>query len=171
MDKKTKTIAVSVVGGLVVVGLVWAVVASVKKAPSQSPNTNDTSNLLPTSTPVSTSTAPLTAAVVKPKLVATKTAVPKPSPESVYFSLKDKFGGYRFQFSDNCGSVSPTSFVIKKGSQFMIDNRDTKPHVFTFSKQKYSLKANSYALATADVVGNIFVLCDGVQRSQVNVAQ
>ena len=164
MDKKTKTIAVSVVGGLVVVGLVWAVAASVKKAPPQSPDTNNASNLF-------VSTTPLTAAVVKPKLVAAKTAVTKTSPESTYFSLKDKFGGYRFQFSDNCGSVSPTSFVIKKGSQFMIDNRDTKSHVFTFSKQKYSLKANSYAIATADVVGNIFVLCDGVQRSQVNVAQ
>ena len=87
----------------------------------------------------------------------------------LYVDMVDKIGGYRFQFSNNCSSVSPSSFVIKSGVQFMIDNRDSKDHEFSFSGQKYKVSSFGYAIVTASKLGDQSLYCDGIQRVKVNV--
>lgn len=87
----------------------------------------------------------------------------------LYSEMLSKIGGYRFQFSNNCASVSPSAFVIKSGVQFMIDNRDSKAHEFTFSEQKYKVPSFGYAIVTASKIGSQSLYCDGIQRAKVNV--
>jgi len=87
----------------------------------------------------------------------------------LYVDMVKKFGGNRFQFSSDCTLVSPNSFVIKSGVQFMIDNRDSKAHVFNFSGQKYDVSGYGYAIVTASKIGIQPVFCNNVQRVMVNV--
>lgn len=102
---------------------------------------------------------------------AKKTTGAKTAPEKTlsYGELVKKYEGYRFQFSLNCTQVTPSSFVIKKGQKFMIDNRDDKKHVFSFGGQKYSLGAYGYAVVSTQLTGEQSVLCDGIQKVTVNV--
>lgn len=87
----------------------------------------------------------------------------------LYVEMIAKIGGYRFQFSNNCASVSPSTFVIKNGVQFMVDNRDSKAHEFSFSGQKYKVSSFGYAIITASKIGDQSLYCDGIQRVKVNV--
>lgn len=116
-----------------------------------------------TSTVTSTTSTPVIKRVIKPK---TTTANVK---EAIYSEVMKKYDKYRFQFSSNCSEVFPKTFVIKKDLLFMIDNREDKPHVFSFGNQKYSVKPYGYVLINAQPVGNNFILCDGIQRASVTV--
>ncbi len=109
---------------------------------------------------------------------STTSTIPQPTtkktilkPALNYGELIKKFNGYRFQFSNNCSQISPFALVIKSGSQFMIDNREDKNHVFTFSQQKYYVKPFSYAIVTTKNTGEQHIFCDGIQRATVNVAK
>ena len=116
-------------------------------------------------------TAVTSTTTVANQLVARKTT-PKTTVKALglsYAELVKKYEGYRFQFSNGCSQVSPSSFVIKTGYTFMIDNREDKAHVFTFDKVKYSVKPYGYAVVTAKSLGDQSVLCDGIQRSIVIV--
>lgn len=86
-----------------------------------------------------------------------------------YVEMISKIGGYRFQFSNNCASVYPSTFAIKSGVQFMIDNRDSIAHVFSFSGQKFNVAGFGYAIVTSSKIGDQTVFCDGIQRVKVNV--
>lgn len=102
----------------------------------------------------------------------TPTAKPKPTtPVLNYTEIKNKYNGYRFQFSNNCSSITPNSFVIKSGSKFMVDNQENKIHTFTFEKQIYIVKPYSYAIFTTKTSGTQSIFCDGVQRVFVTVAK
>lgn len=114
--------------------------------------------------PVATSSLPGTTVTPKttPKTV-------KPKAPLTYTEAVQLYDGSRFQFSSNCTHVTPASFVLKKGEKFMIDNLDTKTHVFTVASQKFTVKAYHYVLVTAVTTGKIPVLCDNVGRATVNI--
>jgi hypothetical protein len=101
---------------------------------------------------------------------ALKRAITYKAPATpIYADVVKQYGDYRFQFSNNCRGVSPNGLVMKKGKKFMLDNKDGKTHIFTVDKQKYTVKAYGYAIATASVLGKQFVLCDGIQTASLNV--
>jgi hypothetical protein len=109
-----------------------------------------------------------TPATVK-KYTAPKTIAKEPV--LTYMELIRKFEGYRIQFSNNCTQVSPTTFVIKSGGQFMIDNREDKNHTFTYDKKNYSVKPYGYAIVTTATAGRLKVSCDGVEKATITVAK
>lgn len=156
MTKNNKIILGAVI--VLAVGImVWALLPK-KYDPSY--GTPGTAPSAEDKTSVSTSTT------TAPKLTPKKPAAVKPLG---YGELVKKYEGYRFQFSVNCSQVTPSSFVLKKGEKFMIDNRDDKKHTFGFGGQKFSVGAFGYVIVTAQLAGDQYVLCDGVQRARVNV--
>lgn len=103
-----------------------------------------------------------------------KTVSPKTTPVAPAMSYGDavkKYDGIRFQFGNNCASVTPTSFVLKSGEQFMVDNRENIIHTFTFEKQRYVVMPFGYAIFTTRTGGAQSIYCDGVQRAKVDVAR
>lgn len=71
----------------------------------------------------------------------------------------DKYGSTRFEFV-NCNGF-PGSFTLKKGSKYMLDNRDDAAHTIGVGSQSYKLGALSFAIETASQVGTLNVTCDG----------
>lgn len=88
---------------------------------------------------------------------------------SLHNTLVKEYDGRRYEFSNNCANVVPNSFIIKEGTEFMMDNIDNKPHTFSFAGKKYMVKANGYVLIRATPSGNRPVFCDGIQRATINV--
>ncbi|MEI6627168.1 MAG: hypothetical protein WCL61_01100 [bacterium] len=135
-------------------------------------NFNQSDKKLATTT-LATTTLSTTTTSTKSTITNTKTSIKKPIiptiPAPTYAELIKKYNGWRLQFSANC-QVTPGSFIIKKGSQFMIDNRDEIAHNFAFGATKYSIKPYGYAIVTASVVGTTYVLCDGIQRATITIA-
>ncbi|MCX6780414.1 MAG: hypothetical protein NT034_04555 [Candidatus Magasanikbacteria bacterium] len=166
MDKNTKVLLAIVTVVIVLGGLIWVVFSN----NSTGVNSDDTSSSdylrsiqsIPTST-VSTSTSS-TAATGGIRVVGD---AEKNTP--LYVEMVKKFGGNRFQFSANCTSVQPSSFVLKAGQQFMVDNRDSKAHTFSFGGKKYAVTDYGYAIVTAIKAGTQPLLCDGIQRARVTV--
>lgn len=87
-----------------------------------------------------------------------------------YADALAKYGqnGYRFHFIDNC-QLKLSSLVVKKGSKYMLDNRDDIAHRISVGSASYSLKAYSYAILTASVVGTKNVSCDGQVLGKITV--
>jgi hypothetical protein len=112
-------------------------------------------------------TLPTTSKIIPSKPT---TIIPK-TPALSYTEAVAKYSNYRFQFYDNCSSATPSSFVVKSGSKFMIDNHEDKTHTFTFAKQKYAVKPYGYAIITAQTTGIQSVYCDGAPRATVEVAK
>lgn len=71
----------------------------------------------------------------------------------------------RFQIS-NC-SGRPGSFTIKKGTKFMVDNRDSVAHTFGIGTQTFKLGAYDYAIITVSKPGTHTITCDGGGAAQV----
>jgi len=166
MQKNTKVI---LLGGAILLVLIllvksnWSPIdqSDNKNQPSTVPTSPTAKNITTPTTPTTQSTTPAKT-VVAPKTV---------TPVMNYADLVNKYTGYRFQFANNCSTASPSAFVIKSGSKFMIDNRENIAHTFTFDKQKYAVKPYGYAIITTRTAGSQAVFCDGVQRVMVNVAQ
>ncbi len=162
MDKNTKILLGIVTVMIVLGGLIWVVFSN----NSGGLNSGDTSSSdylksiqpITTSAPGAATTTPGT-----PRVGDAEKNTP------LYVDMVVKFGGNRLQFDNDCTSVSPTGFVVKVGKQFMIDNRDTKSHVFSFAGQTYKVSDLGYAVVTTTKVGNWPLLCDGAQRVKVNV--
>ncbi len=159
MNKNKKIILGLVAGILVLSGLVWFAFFG----NSETFNFSDSSfGFLKSIQPITTIQTP----IVTTSSVRVGDAK-KNTP--LYVEVLAKFGGNRLQFSNNCTSVSPSGFVIKSGVQFMIDNRDSKAHTFSFSGQKYNVSDYGYAVVNTPKIGDQPVLCDDVQRVKVNV--
>ena len=166
MQKNTKVI---LLGGAILLVLILLVKSNWSPA-DQSDNIKPLSTVptSPTTDSITTPTTPTTQPNTPTKtIVAPKTTTPVMN----YTDLVNKYIGYRFQFANNCSTASPSAFVIKSGSKFMIDNRENIAHTFTFDKQKYAVKPYGYVIITTRTAGTQAVFCDGVQRVMVNVAQ
>lgn len=75
---------------------------------------------------------------------------------------------YRFQFTANCQSV-PSSLTLKKGSKFMLDNRDAEAHTFKIGTQTIRLNKYAFAVVTARQTGDLNIICDSVNRAKLLV--
>ena len=58
---------------------------------------------------------------------------------------------------------------LKKGYPFMLENRDTTAHNFSFGTQTYSLPSGDFALIVAPESGSMEVACDGSVTGRVVV--
>ncbi len=67
-----------------------------------------------------------------------------------------------------CGQHERT-LNLKKGYPFMLENRDTETHTFSFDGQTYELPSGDFALAIAATSGSLEVACDGEASGRVVV--
>lgn len=130
-------------------------------------NTNlismDTSSTVEIST-TTTSTTGQNGTYKKP---VTKTA-PGAVTQSYADALKEySASGYRFQFV-NC-RATPGSLTIKKGTSFMIDNRDNASHKIKVGPATYSVGAYGFVIATAKTIGSNYIICDGISTGRLEV--
>ncbi len=77
--------------------------------------------------------------------------------------------GYRFEFAGCHGR--PGTLSMKKGTKFMLDNRDNEPHTIVVGSTRYRLGAYGFAIATAKDIGTYNITCDGGGAAQVIVQQ
>lgn len=122
--------------------------------------TEQTATTTPTTTPAKTP-----AAAAKKPVTTTKT--PSVKAGENYADVLKTYANWRFQFV-NCQST-PSTFLIKKGSKFMLDNRDAKSHTYKVGTAAYNLGAYGWVLATANTLGNLDVTCDGINRALLKV--
>jgi hypothetical protein len=99
---------------------------------------------------------------------STPTSTPKaatPAQKSLAYTQAINTYQYRIQFSDCRGTVGNSTNVgtlsIKKGTKFLLDNRDPEAHTIAFKGQSYKIPAYGYVVATATTVGEYPVTCDG----------
>ena len=77
--------------------------------------------------------------------------------------------GYRFQFSQCHGT--PGKLAIKKGSKFMLDNRDSQAHTIVVKSQTFHVPALGFAIVTARDLGTYNIICDGGGAAQLTVEE
>lgn len=75
--------------------------------------------------------------------------------------------GFRFEFAECHGR--PGSISMKKGTKFMLDNRDNEAHKFVVGSKTYNIGPYGFAIATATDVGTYNITCDGGGAAQVVV--
>jgi hypothetical protein len=97
---------------------------------------------------------------------------PPPAPRLSYDQALSTYGAggsnYRYQFSANCLAV-PSSLTVKKGTRFMLDNRDEAAHTFKIGNQTIRLNKYAFAVVTARQAGDLAIACDGVNRANLLV--
>lgn len=170
MNKNTKILLGIITVVIVLCGLIWVVFSNNSDGLDSSNNTSSdylkSIQSIPTSTP-GTGTANVSAGIYSsvPRVGDAEKNI------NLYVDMVKKFGGNNFQFSNNCTLVSVNSIVVKTGVKFMIDNRDKKPHVFSFAGQNYSVPDYGYAIVATPKIGIQPIYCDGIQRATVNVAK
>lgn len=91
------------------------------------------------------------------------------APTQGYVDALNIYGksGYRFEFF-NCSGI-PGSLNIKRGTKFMIDNRDNESHQIGIGTKTYHLGAYSFAVVSVPTVGSANITCDGGGAAHVNV--
>lgn len=91
------------------------------------------------------------------------------SPTESYTNALNTYrkNGHRFQFV-NC-VATPASITLKKGTQFMIDNRDNKMHQITIGAKTYVLRPYDFAIASIGKAGSYNINCDGTKRASITV--
>ncbi len=96
--------------------------------------------------------------------------LPVPVKSQNYTEALNKYqhvGAY-FQFVE-CHGL-PGVINIKRGTNFMIDNRDPVPHIFKIGTTSYDLGPYDYAIAVAPRFPlKYFITCDGGGAAQVYV--
>lgn len=170
MDKNTKILLGIVAVVIVLGGLIWVVFSNNSAGLDSSNSTS--SDYLKSIQPIPTSTTDTSNANVSAGIYSSVPRVGDAEKNiTLYVDMVKKFSGNRFEFSNDCTLVSINAIVIKTGVKFMIDNRDKKPHVFSFAGQKYSVPDYGYAIVATPKIGIQPIYCDGVQRATVNVQQ
>ncbi|OGE87548.1 MAG: hypothetical protein A3J07_04900 [Candidatus Doudnabacteria bacterium RIFCSPLOWO2_02_FULL_49_13] len=147
----------SIVTGVVVLAIIGGLIAyvnrdkSLPQAATDQPAATGSDQLAPTSTPALGLHAGLT-----------------------YTQAVAKYASTRIQFDDCHGTVNRTSLgslVVKKGSPFMLDNRDPDAHVFAFGTQSYRIGGQDFAIVSATKVGQFNLTCDGGGSAKLTVEQ
>ncbi len=162
--KRSHIVALTIITALVIVGIVLLkqyntspamdTSTGARNTPATADTTGDATNP-PVTTPKPTST--------------TTTSVGKLS----YNDALKKYAGQRLQFV-NCTTgpspVSPSSLSLKKGDDFMLDNRDPKAHTIKVGTYSYKVGANSFTVANAPATrGDYNVTCDGGGAAKIYV--
>lgn len=108
-------------------------------------------------TPTATSTSPTDGS-------STSTAK---NPLAYAEALKLYLAGKRIQIIQ-CQSVPVTS-TIKRGTRFMIDNRDAVARRIMIGDQVYQIDAFDFAIATSGAPNTYNVTCEGAPAAQITV--
>lgn len=109
-------------------------------------------------------------ATVEPEqeLVETKTGKVPTSTLSYAAALKIYQNlGARIQFA-NC-SGNPGTMNIKKGTKFMIDNRDNESHKIGIGTKSYLLPGYNFAIVSVLKAGSYNITCDGGGSAHLGV--
>ncbi len=136
--------------------------------------TSGTNNLTTTTTSATTSvdgTDELAIyAIIEPgvELIKTKTGTSTAATQS-YMTALGIYGknGARFQFV-NC-SGNPGTLNIKRGTKFMLDNRDNVEHKISVGATTYQIPAYSFAIIGVQKSGSYNITCDGGGAAHVGV--
>ncbi len=75
--------------------------------------------------------------------------------------------GAYFQFVNCAGN--PGTLTLKRGTVFMLDNRDNEPHKIKIGTVTYNLPAYGYKLVNPQKLGVNQITCDGGGAAAVNV--
>lgn len=109
-------------------------------------------------------------AVVEPgvAVIKTKTGTATAATQSYTDALRiySKIGT-RFQFASCSGN--PGTLNIKRGTKFMIDNRDSASHEIGIGTQTYRLAAYGFAIVSIQKTGSYNITCDGGGAAHVGV--
>lgn len=114
-----------------------------------------------------TSTTKTTTTNGTKKTITKSTVTAAASATDKYIAATKAYTNLRFQFV-NC-KATPGSFTVKKGTKFMLDNRDNAAHKIAVGKTVYSLGAYGWTVATANVVGLTYITCDGGGSARITV--
>ncbi|TSC85084.1 MAG: hypothetical protein G01um101413_468 [Parcubacteria group bacterium Gr01-1014_13] len=149
-----------IIGGVILLGVIaYSVYVNLKlNYPS-----------FPASTDSSTNTLPESGAATSKKPAAA-TNVSLPATKSYLDAIKIyKNTGYYFQFVSCHGS--PGTLTLKKGTKFMLDNRDPRAHKIAITGgQSFNIKAYGFAIATApSTLGTHYITCDGGGAATITV--
>ena len=148
-----------IAGGVILLGIIaYSVYVNLKKSDSQPVPEDVASTTLPKSAP---------AASKKPS-----PAVSLPATKAYLDAIKVyKNVGYYFQFVDCHGA--PGTLTLKKGTKFMLDNRDESAHKIAITGgQSFNIKAYGFAIATApSTLGTHYITCDGGGAASILVQQ
>lgn len=147
-----------ILGGVVLLGVVaYSVWVNLKK---DSPS-------FPASSTSTQSIAPVTTGGASKKPSASTSL---PATKRYLDAIKVyKTTGYYFQFVECSGM--PGSLTLKKGTKFMLDNRDGVSHKIAIQGgQSFKIGAYDFAIATApSQVGTHFITCDGGGAAKILV--
>lgn len=164
MNNKKDLAIVIIIGGLFV--LLLGYVFLYKNNSSTTPSDFSTSTTTTTTTvqkDSTTSTKDKKTNTTKPKTISPGAA----TPEYVAALNTYRNSGYYFQLS-NCGA-NPGSLTMKRGTKFMIDNRDAKAHRIAIGSKTITVQGYGYAIVTADKIGTNQITCDGGGAGLLNV--
>ncbi len=130
---------------------------------------NETTTTIDSATTTITSTTKITTIKKNSSNSADKTTSTSLSvtPDYIKASNIYKTSGYYFQFL-NCRGT-PGVLTMKKGTKFMLDNRDDKTRKFVIFDRNYNIGAYNYTIVTADKIGKHYITCDGGGAAQVTV--
>ncbi len=173
--EKNKIIAIVAIAVAVLVLGVFAF-TSRKNAPASNDNTQteqmgeETSDTTSTTEDMATSTTSTVATTTKTTKTTTQPAVKAPGAATLSYTNALKIysaSGYRFQFIN--GRATPGTMIIKKGSSFMLDNRDGKAHTIKVGTASYHIGAYGFVIATAKTAGTNYIMCDGINTAKIEV--
>lgn len=114
-----------------------------QEATASAPDTSGTDTNAAANTPPSTTGAP-------------KAAAPA---AMTYDEAVQTYGSMRFQFL-NCRGT-PGSMTLKKGTSYLLDNRDDKAHTIAVGTKSYKLGAYGFTVIKATDTGTLNITCDG----------
>jgi hypothetical protein len=156
MNKKDLTILIVI--GVIFVGLMSYVFINKNGVSKPSPSSTSTEQVVSTTPqriPTSTSA---TSTKVNKNNSKTTSSPGAATPEYMAALNTYRNSGYYFQLS-NC-SANPGSLTMKKGSRFMIDNRDNKAHRVTIGSKVITIQGYGFAIVNADKIGTNNITCD-----------
>ncbi len=164
MNKKAIIAAVVVIVVLVVGVAVYNSNKQKSQVANNPTNTGQNSALNPADNQEVEATEPSTTPTA-----ANGTTKKAPVPNEAYTKAIALYGskGYRIQFSQCHGN--PGSLSLKKGVQFMLDNRDDSAHTIVIKSQTFHIPAYGFTIATAKDLGTYNITCDGGGAAQLNV--
>jgi hypothetical protein len=108
-------------------------------------------------------------ALNNPVATSAPTSTPVSNAGTNKLSYGDAIKAYpeRFQFSQCQGT--PATIAVRKGTPVMLDNRDSIAHTIKADTESFRIAGYGYDVFYPEVLGNLYVTCDGKDRVTLNV--
>lgn len=146
----------SLVSAIFIASLFWLYLRFTAKEPGYIPNTTVLKTAPTPAQPTQVAETSPTPTVKVPLKPGSKQTVKLGYTEAV--KLYDATG-YRIQFT-NC-SGNPGKLNLKQGTKFMVDNRDSSPHLIKLASVQRTVAGYDYEIFTAPKPGAYTLTCDG----------